>query len=340
MKQTNHGTDEFILIMLSIAGALAVLPFAIIRYMNGEWLLYTLDSVLIIGLMALAVFVYRTHRIRFASFAVTLLCLTAIIGTIYIKGISQVFWAFPAVLILFYLLRPVEACLINFVGLAVLAPKLYSSTDALTMMTILMTVGVTIAFSYAFSSLTARQRSQLVRMATRDPLTGANNRRALGQKMHELIAAHRRKPVVASLLLIDLDDFKQINDVFGHAAGDDVLIGVVAVIKQRIRETDTVYRIGGEEFLIIAEGANNAVANKLAEDLRCVVEKARLVESRVVTISVGIAQLVDGETTDDWLRRADKALYSAKDAGRNTTVSAPMLSEHDVSRLDAERAAS
>ncbi|MFK8051711.1 MAG: GGDEF domain-containing protein, partial [Woeseiaceae bacterium] len=104
-------------------------------------------------------------------------------------------------------------------------------------------------------------------------------------------------------------------------------IGIVALLKQRIRETDSIYRFGGEEFLILAEQATSAVAASLAETLRVLVSETPIIDERQVTISVGVAQLHQSESTDDWLKRADVALYQAKENGRNAVVAAPILSE-------------
>lgn len=322
MHQNKRASDEFILLMMSAAGVIAVLPFAIMRFMGGEWMLFILDVTLIAGLGSLGAFVNASHRIRGASIAVSTLCLVAIVGTIYIKGPAQIFWAFPAVLIVFYLLRPIEALLMNLLTISILVPKLIGPMSSQTLMTVAITLVATIVFSFAFSSQTSSQRDQLLLLATKDPLTGASNRRALGSKLRELIATHHRRKVIASMLLVDIDEFKGINDAFGHAIGDEVLVDIVRVMQQRVRETDTIYRIGGEEFLIIAEGACGEIADTLAEDLRTLVERTKLIEDHPVTVSIGIAELNAGETTDDWLRRADSALYAAKNAGRNRAMSA------------------
>ena len=322
MKQGQLETDRAILISMTLAGVIAVLPFAIIRLMHGEWMLLALDSTLIVGLAALGIFVWRTHRTRFASYAVSLMAIAAIIGTVYIKGPGQIYWAFPTVLIVFYLLQPNEAMVLNLLGLSTLLPKLIVPLPDEAMMTVFFTLAVTIAFSYAFSSRTSRQRRELMRLATKDPLTGADNRRALSEKLRDLFATHRRRPVKATMLMVDLDNFKCINDELGHGVGDRALMKLVGLIRQRIRETDSVYRVGGEEFLVIAEGTSNEAADTLGEDLRTLVESAKLVDGRPVTISVGIAELFANEDSDDWLRRADNALYAAKHSGRNRVVRA------------------
>ncbi|MEL6447171.1 MAG: GGDEF domain-containing protein [Pseudomonadota bacterium] len=339
MKHGKLETERAILISMTLSGVVAVLPFAIIRLMHGETLLFALDITLVAGLVFLGAYVWRTHRTVLASYAVSIMSMAAIIGTVYIKGPQQIYWAFPTVLIIFYLLQPVEALILNLLGLSILLPKLILPMASESLMTVFFTLAVTITFSYAFSSRTADQRKQLIMLATKDPLTGAENRRALSERLREIIATHRRRPVTASMLMVDLDNFKRINDELGHAVGDRALTKLVQLIRQRIRETDSVYRVGGEEFLIIAEGATATIADTLGEDLRVLVETAKLVDGRSVTISVGIAELFPEEETDDWLRRTDNALYAAKNGGRNRCVRA-REQDASVSDITEGRAAS
>ncbi len=333
MKRTDFTFREFILLMLTGSGIVAVLPFTFIRFVNGEWLLFTLDTGLIFGLAGLSLYVIKTHDHRIASIAVCLLCQVAIVGTIYIAGIAQLYWMYPAVVIAYYLLRPSEAIITNLLAIAIISPQLFDALNVLSLTTVYATLAVTIAFSYAFSYVTEQQRRQVQELASQDPLTGAGNRRALRQRLTELVDSHQRNPISVSIMLIDLDHFKRINDDFGHAVGDDTLIGVVALLKQRLRTTDRIYRFGGEEFVIVAENAGAVFATTLAEELRALVAETPIIEERQVTLSVGVAQLNKGESTDDWLKRADVALYNAKNDGRNQTVCAPILSTKDGGKV-------
>ena len=156
-------------------------------------------------------------------------------------------------------------------------------------------------------------------LATKDPLTGAGNRRGLDAKLAEVVNSHSRSGTPSSLLLLDLDHFKKVNDLHGHAVGDQILKSITDIINLRIRVTDSLYRIGGEEFVVVLEGADLHQAAHLAEQLRTLVDANELVPDQSVTISLGVAELKEGETGNDWLHRADEALYRAKDAGRNST---------------------
>jgi diguanylate cyclase (GGDEF)-like protein len=121
------------------------------------------------------------------------------------------------------------------------------------------------------------------------------------------------------MLLLDLDHFKKVNDLHGHAVGDQILKRVTEIINLRIRVTDSLYRIGGEEFVVVLESQDATRAAHLAEQLRTLIQANELVPDRPVTISLGVAELTEDETASSWIGRADEALYRAKRSGRNTT---------------------
>ncbi|MEO1576823.1 MAG: GGDEF domain-containing protein, partial [Pseudomonadota bacterium] len=108
-----------------------------------------------------------------------------------------------------------------------------------------------------------------------------------------------------------------INDEHGHDVGDDILVAVTSLVLDRIRVTDKLYRIGGEEFVIVVDGDLDGVAARLAEELRALIEQANMPARCRVTASIGLAQLKESESQREWLRRADEALYVAKNSGRN-----------------------
>ena len=311
--------EEILPLILSASGTLGVFPFTIIRFLDGDWGVGILDSCIVAGFAFLGINVYRTGNVRMPSILLAFLCVTGVVSTVYLKGPGQIYWAYPAFIALFYLLKPREALLLTLISILTLVPPLLEMLTTIALTTILITMIVTASFSYAFATLTRLQRNKLTKLATRDPLTNTGNRRALDEKLSSIIAARQRTAALASLLVIDLDHFKLVNDNYGHAAGDQILIRVTEIIKLRIRVTDSLYRVGGEEFIVLAEGQNIERASQLAEQLRTLVEVNELAPKQEVTISIGVAELHDGETCEQWLSRADDALYEAKRAGRNTT---------------------
>jgi diguanylate cyclase (GGDEF)-like protein len=160
------------------------------------------------------------------------------------------------------------------------------------------------------------------RRSTLDPLTGLFNRNALEQRLAELDGqpSNEEEGLSHALLLCDLDHFKRINDLLGHAAGDAVLQDIAYTMRAALRAGDSIYRVGGEEVLVILPGADEEAALEIAERVRQAVRLRRPV-GVAVTVSVGVAvSRPDAVDTDDLVARADAALYEAKAGGRDTVV--------------------
>jgi diguanylate cyclase (GGDEF)-like protein len=166
------------------------------------------------------------------------------------------------------------------------------------------------------SQLIAAREALRERAAT-DPLTGLPNRRTLVEGLDREVERARRGDASCAVAFVDLDHFKRVNDDLGHEAGDAVLKGIVALLGRRSRRVDLLFRMGGEEFLLLLPDTAEEQAAKLAEDLRASIEDYPLLADRRVTVSIGVGELQAGETLDTWLQQADAALYSAKQSGRN-----------------------
>jgi diguanylate cyclase (GGDEF)-like protein len=157
------------------------------------------------------------------------------------------------------------------------------------------------------------------RRSTLDPLTGLLNRNALEQRLAELEGqpSNEEEDLSHALLLCDLDHFKRVNDQMGHAAGDAVLQDVAYVMRAALRAGDSIYRVGGEEILVILPGAGREEAIEIAERLRVAVRERQPVGVEV-TVSIGVAVSKPAKVdTDDLIARADAALYAAKAGGRD-----------------------
>lgn len=156
--------------------------------------------------------------------------------------------------------------------------------------------------------------------ARTDALTGLPNRRALDDELNRRMSAYRRQGTPLGVLLVDVDRFKNVNDTYGHHAGDQVLKDVAQALREAVRECDLLARYGGEEFAILAAGVTREEFMSAAERVRQFVER-RLVQCEGiqlrVTISCGVAEATDGEDVASLLRRADEALYASKSGGRN-----------------------
>ncbi|MFC3151345.1 GGDEF domain-containing protein [Litoribrevibacter euphylliae] len=166
-----------------------------------------------------------------------------------------------------------------------------------------------------------RQCHQLASEVIKDPLTGAFNRRFLIEKLNECLSIFRRTFEVTSVISIDIDHFKSINDQHGHDVGDEVLRQLVRNIKGRIRHTDRLCRVGGEEFILVLPATNKFQSRVVAESLRERLKHSEFPNGMKVTVSMGISEIVAGDDIDSLTKRSDVALYEAKRAGRDQVIS-------------------
>ena len=162
--------------------------------------------------------------------------------------------------------------------------------------------------------------------ASIDTLTGLPNRRGVGRALDEAMA-HARAGGRFALLLLDIDHFKSVNDLLGHATGDRALARIGRIIADNTRGVDVAGRFGGEEFVVLLRDASRERALAVAERLRAAIEAGgpAYADGKPVTISVGVAYVRPGDGPSDVLERADRALYRAKNAGRNRVVESPLV---------------
>ena len=161
-----------------------------------------------------------------------------------------------------------------------------------------------------------------IEMAVVDPLTGLNNRRYVDSHIGGLVAQSARTGQALTLMILDIDHFKAVNDTYGHGAGDEVLKGFAARVKKVIRGADLLARLGGEEFIVVMPDTPPEAAQRVAERVRHVVEAQPFpidggARSIRVTVSIGVAERRDETAATPIIARADQALYRAKHDGRN-----------------------
>ncbi|MEA2448874.1 MAG: hypothetical protein QOG63_806 [Thermoleophilaceae bacterium] len=183
----------------------------------------------------------------------------------------------------------------------------------------------------------ARDYRDRLEQAIRDPLTGVYNRRFFYEALQKELSRSDRAGSTASLVLVDVDDFKQVNDTLGHTAGDDVLCAIARVAGELVRPADSFARVGGEEFALLLPETSQLEALLVAERLRRGVASARVLPDRAVTISAGVATFPEDATTLEELEsKADGALYWSKRNGKNIcAVASEVVVAEDGSGRDA-----
>ncbi len=168
------------------------------------------------------------------------------------------------------------------------------------------------------STLNAKVQ-ELEKTSNLDPLTKVFNRRALDSYLKNIFANNINYPIY--IMMVDIDNFKFINDNYGHITGDKVLIYISSLLKQTLRDGDKIYRYGGEEFTVTISRANDTQANSIAQRVLKLISSSSLIylgEKLEVTASIGLTKLLPTDkTAEDLLERADKALYQSKSEGKN-----------------------
>src|SRR3989475_9301984 len=275
---------------LATAAAVCLLPFSVNAFVQENYGLGVgiLCAVLVLGIDAFAIYLKKSPPIP-----LILLLVPIVAGT----AISLKTQGFVSALVYHYIDR---AFTIRFFA----------------------TLTLTIIFANIVLSIIVDLHRRLLDQAVVDPLTGVFNRRHMERSLSDAIERLRRNSPPTSLLLMDVDGFKSINDQFGHAKGDSVLKEIVSLIAKRSRKLDLLFRIGGEEFMLLLPDTQEAAAALVAEELRASTAESRLLEDLQVTLSIGVAELRRGESPDSWMKHADDALYAAKKAGRNRVVCA------------------
>ncbi len=162
---------------------------------------------------------------------------------------------------------------------------------------------------------------QLEEASNTDPMTGAYNRRYFYNTSKPMIALGKREKYDISIVMLDIDKFKNVNDTYGHDIGDIIIKDLVTQIDMHIRASDLSARFGGEEFVILLNNINKEDSIKFCNNLRLSIQKSVPVDNIEYTVSIGISKILDVDNNvDDTLKRADLALYEAKETGRNKVI--------------------
>ena len=224
---------------------------------------------------------------------------------------------------LFYVIKPLVAL---FVG-AARTPQDYLSSQYAA---ISQTMGSVVLIALALVLLLIMMRDMTVELVTRsetDPLSGALNRRGFQARAEPMLAEARQSGIPITLVIIDIDRFKAINDAFGHAMGDLIISDLASMLLTWVEEGELVARLGGDEFALLLAGRSLKEACELAEGIRKTVSTqlpARLGQSKAVTACLGVAELQAPGQLSDLMRRSDLALYRAKAQGRNQVSITPL----------------
>ena len=307
-----------IMVIFPILGGLAIGGYGVYRYINGQMLNAIFDLVVGLSFLAISAYTFFTGREKIARYVSAFITVVGPLAFLKQFDSTYIYWIYSSAIILFYLLEYRSALVLNLVmllGVVYLVPA--SDQRPEEFYSFWVTITLIISFSLIFALNEEASKRKLHEQSVTDALTGVGNRRAFAERVSNAVIFRKRHNLSVSLLYLDVDEFKNINDSKGHTVGDQAITRVAQLITTMLRETDSVFRVGGDEFVIVAEGADLSSALQMAEKIRNEIESQDLVAGCRVTVSMGVAELVDDDTTDSWIARADTLLYTAKNTGRN-----------------------
>src|SRR5690554_1523456 len=329
-----------ILSLMGLFGILGVSPFIVFRAMEGNHVVAVADTITVLTTIGSVIFAWVTHDTARAG--ILLVCIFSIVAVLVSLsiGINGVFWVYPLILTNFFLAPPRIALSVSLLLLATLTGHalLYPGMlfeDYRQMVSFLVTAMMAGTLTYIFASRARTQQEKLQSLAIQDPLTGARNRRAMNEDLQVICARLKRHQLPQALMVMDLDHFKQINDRYGHPAGDQVLIDFVALVRRCTRSSDMLYRFGGEEFLLLLPDTDLPGLRKAAQLLQARVRQQLVGPGGTVTVSIGGAMLRPDEDWNSWLQRADACLYRAKGSGRDCIILDCELTPADLQDVQA-----
>ena len=298
-----------------------MLPLSFVQYVNDNMILAAL---LIVGSLIMAIVIYfqkvKNHSLfNGRAFVIFAPCL--IIYSTYINGLHGLIWAFPVTTTLFFLLGAREGLIINSIFIALLTIYGIHIPDTGTFIRAQTSLLLLTIFTYLFAWLVEIQGQKLRQLASTDVLTGCCNRLVLNRVMNHVASMKLRYDQPTSLMMMDIDYFKKINDIYGHMVGDEVLKELTRLLKDRLRTADILIRYGGEEFLTILPNTRIQEAESLARSLVDLIGSYSFNDINQLTVSIGVSELRANEKADQCISRTDSLLYDAKRAGRNRVVS-------------------
>lgn len=309
------------MVLFGVLAVVAVTPFTVYRFATGQYLAGGLDLLIQLAILAVVGYAWRSGNMDRAGLLAAICTSGGCVAVGLMTGLAGALWLYPVLVANFLLTGRRPAFAISAAAITVLTfsegvggwPAAGSFATS---------AAVVCGFAHLFGRHSDEQRRRLERIAGHDPLTGALNRRGMQRELDAAIEAGRRN-MPHGLAVLDLDNFKQINDTHGHEAGDAVLVRFAEVLEGATRRSDRLFRLGGEEFVLLLPGAEPEILAHVGTMLARAVATEVECAGEPVTVSVGITPLLPGDTAATWLQRADRAMYQAKREGRNRAAVDP-----------------
>lgn len=309
------------LFYFSIVACLFVGPFTVYRFIQGQWLQGAVDASVLLLAGYCMVEIYRKGTNDALHLIVSISLAGAVALVTAANGVDSIYWMYPTIAISFFLVPLRIALVITGCLITTISWLIFDNNNLPLTATIIITMLVTYSCTFFIFKSYREIENKLKQQAYLDALTGAGNRLAFDKEIEKAMDLSQRGKQNTSLLFFDLDDFKSINDSFGHGVGDRILVDTVRLITEAIRTNDGLFRYGGEEFAVLLAATDITNAVVIAEKVRHTIATHDFGIERDVTISIGVAQCRKTELVNGWIKAADALLYQSKSKGKNTVSS-------------------
>ena len=320
LKRFRRNSQLGILALLgvTITGTLAL--FAGYRVLQGQWLVASIDFTIIVLIAVPVIHALRSGNVAgpgaFLCASNSLCCAFAS----YVIGPVAKPWMYLVLMTNFVIAGPRQALVCNslLIVAVMLVPDIFDlSVERISAAAVAVLVTL---FAWLSALRVSTDQQELEVLASHDTLTGLPNRRMMEQVLEGAVSRHRDGHRSHGLLIVDIDHFKEVNDTYGHAAGDAAIADLAAILKFEMRKHDQVFRFGGEEFVVLMDADSGNDLWVASERLRQAVRNGLRGPGGRITVSLGGAMAGEEERWQEWFSLADEALYRAKNNGRDSSV--------------------
>tara|TARA_Y100001956_G_C4124346_1_gene189225 strand:+ start:81 stop:1145 length:1065 start_codon:yes stop_codon:yes gene_type:complete len=309
----NIHQQKEVLKTVSILTLVIFVPLAIKNVLIGETVLaIVLLAFEISLLLEVAAIIYNDHRLIGNFIPLSLLGLSVIMA-IDIFGALATYWVFPILIALVFLFPQRTATVTNSLLIIGVTATIYPQEGAEVTARYAFSLVATVVIVHVVVKEVRKLQSELRHLLERDSMTGALNRHQLHSSLDNAIEKYGHSTIV----MVDIDDFKSINDNYGHDVGDKVIMQIVDSIAHNTRPEDLLFRLGGDEFLLLFHGIDQYAVEAIMNLVSQNVAEQPYPFNVKVTLSCGVAESIPFETSHAWMKRADLALYQSKSLGKN-----------------------
>lgn len=309
-----------LLTALGFSTSILIFCFGVYRFLEGQMLIAALDAAIATSICILAIYALRTGNTERTGVALCIVDTAACILICWTLGSIAVYWHYLVLITNFFITSRRLALVANVALTAAVLIILAQAQPPAVTSSIAASGGLVTFFTYFFATRINVDRNKLEEIASLDALTGLPNRRTMEQALIQAVERRQADGIFYGLIILDIDHFKQVNDTFGHPAGDAVLQDLAGILKRLMRREDQVFRFGGEEFVVLAEVSLVSDLFVATERIRQAVKASLQGPAGPITVSVGAAMLGAEDKWQEWFSLADVALYRAKSRGRDQSV--------------------